>query len=124
MILLANSCPNLNVIRLKNCRNITDQSIDTLSQHCPLSILHLAGCSEITNFGLDCLASNNSANTLKNLSLMGLVNITDDGVEKLVKACTNLAQLDMMNCRQISMNLRIKLAPIDVSEKSVLELKW
>ena len=79
---------------------ITDTGLKNISQlDLPaLEWLMLGYCTKITDAGMSYVAE---VKGLKNLSLMGCQQITDDGLEK-IKALTTLEYLDLRGCKNIT----------------------
>lgn len=83
--LLATTHPNLEVLLLSGCQDITDQSLSILGKCCPqLKVLHIRGNASVTDVAL--LA--------------------------LVTCCTALRSVDMADCKNISvLHDLVKLLP-------------
>lgn len=86
----------LRELRLKGCRNITDDAIQRFTQLCHMiESLDLSGCQNLTNTTCDCLGQNCSL--LQTLSLESCSRIDDTGLE-LLSWCSNLTCLDVSWC--------------------------
>ena len=86
------NCTNLTKLRLTRCPHISDQALESLSKE---------------------------TTSLKYLSLEGSEGITQKGVEKILKYCTRIQDLDLTNCR----NIKDLTLPIEASKLQVLILE-
>ncbi|KAK4052080.1 SCF ubiquitin ligase complex subunit [Microbotryomycetes sp. JL201] len=75
---IARSCPELRRIKLRNCENLSDTTIVLLSQLCPLLLeVDVVYCTRVTSLSLHQLFR--SSHHLRELSLQGCSEITDEG---------------------------------------------
>ncbi|XP_074598743.1 uncharacterized protein LOC141853334 [Brevipalpus obovatus] len=115
---LLKSCPRLKVLRLLRSIYLTDKGISKISKFCKdISYLDLSQ-SKITSRSFSSLSQ---LDLLRGLSLDG-TNITDEDVEKLLKACPKLMFLGVNECRRVS--FRALLAAYDLSEKGLLDKQF
>ncbi|KAK4050554.1 SCF ubiquitin ligase complex subunit [Microbotryomycetes sp. JL221] len=75
---IARGCPELRRIKLRNCDNLSDTTIILLSQLCPLLLeVDVVFCTRITSLALHQLFR--TSHHLRELSLQGCSDVTDDG---------------------------------------------
>lgn len=102
---LASKCPNLAVLDVATCSNVTDDFLSFLATDVKdstaksLTELNLSGCNKITDQGLRYLA--NSCPNLKCLMLAGCGKITDEGVLALSQLAS-LEELSLRHCDYVS----------------------
>lgn len=127
---LAQNCPNMINFFCKECIQISDQTILSLSQYCPdldnidlsrtsmtyritdvsmlslsercqsLRKLNLNSCEQVTDVGLTWLAS--GCHVLEDLDVGDCVKITDAGLRSIGNGCHALQRLDITNCKLVS----------------------
>ncbi|VDP60137.1 unnamed protein product [Schistosoma curassoni] len=86
----------LRELRLKGCRNVTDEALKCFTELCHMiESLDLSGCQNLTNGTCDYLGKNCSL--LTTLSLESCSRIDDAGLEML-SWCSNLTCLDVSWC--------------------------
>jgi len=95
------NCPNLSILNLKKCSNITDKVLFVASEYLKESMvsLNVTGARMITNQGLKALAM--SLRNLRELSLRKCLQITDVGLGYL-HSCRFLESLDLSECPLIT----------------------
>jgi hypothetical protein len=80
---------------------ITDRMCDIIARRCPnLQILSLANCANVTNEGLRAIS--HGCPQLESLDLEKLSSITDDGIRVLAQGCPNLSSVNLSGCSQIT----------------------
>lgn len=89
---------NLQTLNLSMCNKITDQGLAYLAQLKNLQILNLAACTQITDQGLVSLTQ---LQKLKTLGLSGCYRIKDQGLKSL-EQLQNLQTLTLTGCIQIT----------------------
>ena len=98
---LAQSCPQLQSLKLFRCDRITDAGVTEVAQGCPnLQSLHLDFCYTITDAGVTEVAR--GCPHLRSLSLYWCSRITDAGLSKVAQGCLQLEWADLSGCRQIT----------------------
>nr|XP_006817467.1 PREDICTED: uncharacterized protein LOC100370660 [Saccoglossus kowalevskii] len=104
---LAMSCPILHTVYLRRCRNITDDAIITISQHCrQLMQLNIGGCQQLTDTSLMALGQNCRMLKCVNFNQTRVIHskvreldlsecdITDDGL-RILALCKQLRKIDL-----------------------------
>jgi F-box/leucine-rich repeat protein 2/20 len=95
------SLAQLRVLNLMSCTNITDETVEDISQHCHvLEYLCLSNCREITDRSL--IAISQGSPYLKDLELALCSGLTDAGFVQLAKNCHELERMDLEDCNQIT----------------------
>ncbi|KAM0787982.1 hypothetical protein ACM66B_006184 [Microbotryomycetes sp. NB124-2] len=85
---IARNCPELRRIKLRNCENLSDTTIILLSQLCPLLLeVDVVYCTRVTSLSLHQLFR--SSHHLRELSLQGCSDITDDGFPNVQMGATS-----------------------------------
>eukprot|EP01106_Pelomyxa_sp_JSP_P012618 TRINITY_DN3538_c0_g1_i2.p1 TRINITY_DN3538_c0_g1~~TRINITY_DN3538_c0_g1_i2.p1 ORF type:complete len:269 (-),score=51.50 TRINITY_DN3538_c0_g1_i2:143-949(-) len=104
---LSLSCSKLTVLNVKRCCSLTDYSIVQVAERCTgLRSLELDGLP-ITNRSLLKIA--HCCPSLTSIGVSFCRKITTEALEMLVKSCTQLKQLSLYGCSQISLAaLRLK----------------
>jgi EIN3-binding F-box protein len=87
---LADGCPNLQVINVMECYEVTDIGIIQLAEKCP-NIQKLISCYDITNMSLIKLGE--GCHKLMKLDLSDISNINGMGIRSLLDGCRNLNKL-------------------------------
>jgi hypothetical protein len=98
---LLKACPNIEMMNLAWCSNITDASLANLQHFAALQSLNLFGCYNITDAGLLNLQQ---FTALQYLNLGGCKNITDTGLVNL-QHLTALQYLNLAWCSNINAGL-------------------
>ncbi|XP_040827156.1 dynein regulatory complex subunit 6 [Ochotona curzoniae] len=98
VIRLAERCPNLNYLSLRNCEHLTDLGIENIVNIFSLVSVDLSG-TVISNEGLILLSRHKK---LKELSLSDCSKFTDVGIQIFCKSSRNLEHLDVSYCPQLS----------------------
>ena len=89
----------LQVLSLAECRNLSDQGLQKLSQLRYLKKLSLLWCNKIEDEGLSFVANNFTF--LEDLDLGG-TNITSNGLRDLVNKASNLKSVSIMGCKKLN----------------------
>lgn len=89
---IAHGCPNLEMINIAYCKDITDTSIISLSKCSRLNIFESRGCPLITSLGLAAIAV--GCKQLTKLDIKKCHNINDLGMLPLARFSQNLRQVD------------------------------
>lgn len=134
------NCPNISVISLRSCSQITDQSLFNISDtYCnKLTNIDLCYCKKITDIGISyffkkcekletinigwcrnindgCLISNeNKFSSLKCISLKACNKLTDSSIIFISEKCSNLQNIILTGCNLITdtcINSIIKKCP-------------
>ncbi|XP_009765662.1 uncharacterized protein LOC107774085 [Nicotiana tabacum] len=122
---VALACPNLEMLDVSSCRNLTEAGIASVLEVCiQMRDLRLDHCSMITHIGqgtelpnLEVINAAGSALSDKGLAIIGsrcsrllklnLENckgVTADGIHALVKNCKSLREINLKNCPQVSIS--------------------
>lgn len=82
------------------CTGVGDDGLAALSMGCKkLKKLNLSYCSEVTDNGMKCLSH---LETLFDLEMRGLINISGAGLMAVAAGCKGLAELDLKHCKNIN----------------------
>lgn len=94
---VASICPNLSLLDLSNCVNITGEGVVEVLKRCSqIRYLGINQCSGIKTFPVDLELSN-----LEVLCARGL-DIDDDGLATIGNRCQRLLQLDLTDCLNVT----------------------
>lgn len=80
---LLKSCENLTYLDLSRCKRLTDQALEAMAGANSLQVAILKGCTLVTDWGLNVLASGRTARTLRRLDLSECDQLMDNGVASL-----------------------------------------
>ncbi len=111
VIYVLDACPNLRVLDLSSCRQISDISPENLFRKSACGVfnnlfwLNLSGCEQITDRGTQYVCA---LKKLKVLTLSGCKNITPKGLLDL-KTMESLTVLDLAYCREITDEVLLNL---------------
>ncbi|XP_011403084.1 PREDICTED: protein AMN1 homolog [Amphimedon queenslandica] len=95
---LTRNCCYLLSLSLSGCHMITDKSVMILTDRCHyLQVLDLSR-TKVSNNGLYYLSKGMCSTKLKELKVTQCINITDEGVQAIMKHCTRLSFLDINGC--------------------------
>jgi len=86
-----------------------------------IRVLNVAGCNEITDDGLEIVLR--KCPELIRLSLVGLTNLTDKSIPNLLKS-DKLQEIDLANTPRITSGAKVSVKHLDVSMQSVKKLNW
>lgn len=92
------SCPLLESLSLKNCKQITDPVIESLGNQ--LQQLDLTDCDQITDLGIVSIISKSGPN-VKSLKISGR-KITDLCLNQVAGSCHHLEHLELHDCEYVS----------------------
>ncbi|XP_006775010.1 PREDICTED: F-box/LRR-repeat protein 13 [Myotis davidii] len=95
---LAERCPNLNYLSLRNCEQLTDSGVEYIINIYSLISLDLSG-TYVSNKGLSTLSRHKK---LKELSLSECYEFTNYGIQVFCRVSQILEQLDVSYCTQLS----------------------
>lgn len=100
VIYIASNCPNLQEINLSKCMNVTDKSTCLLLVKCTnLTKLILYNCNKITDATVEQITKlPQLALNLKEIDISSCQNVTDDGLQALVRHCPYLQVLFLEEC--------------------------
>jgi hypothetical protein len=86
---LVDANPNIHSLKAVSCRKaIVDESLAALAKGCHLlSILDISYCSEVTDAGLEEFKSQKETWSFGELSLNGLVHVSNAGVSSILSTC-------------------------------------
>ena len=94
----------LKTLILAWCEKITDVGVSHLQRMQCLEHLNLANCGQnITDTGGVAISA---ISTLKKLSLVALVKVTDHAIVALAENCLNLEVIDLSDCRLTGVGIR------------------
>lgn len=100
LLVIGQNCPYLRVLNIANGRSVTDEGIAHIASGCPrLEVLDLSWCSRVTDWAILKIATN-----MPNLRDVGLseTRVTDVGISELTKWCGKLEALHLARCINIS----------------------
>lgn len=96
---IADNCPDLEVVQLANCPEVSDTGLERLLTRCKkLMSINLAG----TNITDQTLANIAGCEYLLELSLIDCPNVTDRGVAAIAKQCKNLSGICMNGSQHLT----------------------
>ncbi|KAI9469988.1 MAG: hypothetical protein EXX96DRAFT_387810 [Benjaminiella poitrasii] len=88
---------SLTHLRLNSIYQLTDRSVEYISNHCPnLRLIHLVRCWQLNNVSLRLLAMH--CKKLLYISISFLSRTNEEGIRHLVQACPKLVWLDITGC--------------------------
>ncbi|KAF2652001.1 RNI-like protein [Lophiostoma macrostomum CBS 122681] len=97
---LVGNVPYLEGLQVSKCHGLTDDALTSLLPTCPvLTHLDLEELDGLTNHVLKTVATSPCAPHLRHLCVSYCENLGDPGMLPVLKACSNLASLDMDNTR-------------------------
>uniref|UniRef100_K3X4C0 WW domain-containing protein n=1 Tax=Globisporangium ultimum (strain ATCC 200006 / CBS 805.95 / DAOM BR144) TaxID=431595 RepID=K3X4C0_GLOUD len=119
-VALAIKCKALTWLDISGSPNIDAVGVHALAQYCKqLTYLNLSDCQRINDAALEALSTSSAtaksvfssslSSPLATLALANCPRITETGVARLTKACTNLTTLDLTDCAQIGRRFLQKL---------------
>jgi len=126
LIVIAQHCPQLELIDISSCRLVTDQAIIALARNCKkLRHISAPNCLKITDTSLSALG--HEAHNLSHLNVECCDYITDNGVIDMVKGATKLKALNLRGCNELTAvcvpaiveNLKM-LVSLDISMSGVV----
>ncbi|KAL6002898.1 hypothetical protein ACLOJK_023120 [Asimina triloba] len=88
---IAHGCPNMRKINLSYCKDITDDSLRSLSKCLRLMTLEIRGCTQISSAGLAAIGM--GCKQITQLDLKFCHNIDDAGILQLAHQSQNLRQV-------------------------------
>ena len=107
----------LNVFALFRCAGITDSGILAIARGCPgLEMINVAYCKEITDDSLISLSKCSKLNTIES---RGCPHITSSGLAEIATRCKQLTKLDIKKCYKIDDAGMIQLAHFSQNLKQV-----
>eukprot|EP00899_Mesostigma_viride_P023234 jgi/Mesvir1/4095/Mv16057-RA.1 len=99
--LLADNCPLLEKLSLKECPGVTDASISKIAAQCKqLRHLNLRGCAGVTDTSMKILAQENP--DLRHLKVKHCRDVTDASVREIATRCPLLLSLNLAGCAAVS----------------------
>ncbi|KAG6336528.1 hypothetical protein ID866_2550, partial [Astraeus odoratus] len=99
-LMLRHTSSSMKVLDLSGLTKITDEAIAGVAAHCPgLDTLMLAGCTNLTDKAVESISR---IGGLKRLSLAHVHHITDNGVMKLARECTDLRSIDLASVMELA----------------------
>jgi hypothetical protein len=125
IIKFASIFPNLQVLDLSNCGDISDESICQVLRCCKIRYLNLTFCKRVDFHGLNFevsklevlnlsstkvddetlnVISRNCCGLLK-LKLNFCNHVTEKGVNRVVEKCTQLRKINLVGCRKLHNNV-------------------
>ncbi len=103
--------PCLKYINFDGCVSVTDSGLSTLLEQCPsLKKLTLCDCTNITDLSLEKLSQSSSCNFIASLNINGCWYVTDAGVINVIETCPHLTFLDVSFCSNITDKALLKIA--------------
>lgn len=98
---VADHCPLLENLNIRNCSAVSDEIVVSLCKHCVrLKILCLDHCVRLTDQSV--LAIAERLPNLVGLSITGVSNITSSAIETLASRCRELEKLSVSECTNVS----------------------
>ena len=92
------SCKSLTYLCFCYCEHISDTGVELLGHIPSLTSLDLSGCN-LSDQGVAGLRNNPQ---FKHLTLAELLDITDDGLQKMCSTLSKLETLDLCDCQHIT----------------------
>ncbi|XP_078152740.1 uncharacterized protein LOC144547926 [Carex rostrata] len=100
--IISSSGESLLSIKLLDCFNVTDVTAFAVAKSCPnLEILVLGGCCDITDQSLNAIVYSCGKN-LRSLRLDGCEKLTDLSLKSVISNCENLVALDIGSCDKVT----------------------
>jgi len=106
-------CKQLQVLKLSNCKGVTNTVLKRLGKCRHLQTLELDDCKEMTDLGVIALSR---CKWLRSLNLRGCIQVSDKGVSALAD-CKRLRSLILIDCNLVT--------PVGIAElrKAIPQLK-
>lgn len=114
---------NLKILKIRQCRAITDQSVNDLRLLTHLEYLDVSECDAITSKGFIGGIANDSHVRLIELHVSAL-NIGELDVIKLAESLTNLRVLDLSFCKNAVTNLAVQMIFKHLTHLRTLSLEF
>ncbi|XP_057853440.2 F-box/LRR-repeat protein 10 isoform X2 [Cryptomeria japonica] len=132
-------CKNLQVLDLKGCRGVGDDALKAVSfltklktlqlnssdisdlglsylgsGNAPLVSLSLRSCPRVTHRGISSLVAGSLVQTLQNLDLSNIPNLTDNAIKALGKSGVQIVELRLRECPRITDTSIMVLASMQI----------
>lgn len=100
--IISSSGESLVSVKLLDCFKVTDVTVFALAKSCPnLEILVIGGCCDVTDESLRALIDSCGEN-IKSLRLDGCEKLTDLSLKSVISNCRNLVALDIGSCDKVT----------------------
>ncbi|EAA14603.5 AGAP010289-PA, partial [Anopheles gambiae str. PEST] len=94
--------PNLKVLNLSLCKQVTDSSLGRITQHLKnIEVLELGGCSNITNTGLSKETADGTP-ALEYLGLQDCQRLSDEALRHIAQGLTSLRSINLSFCVSVT----------------------
>ncbi|RWR78963.1 F-box/LRR-repeat protein 3-like protein isoform X1 [Cinnamomum micranthum f. kanehirae] len=118
---IAQGCPMLQIINLAYCKDISDDSLRSLSTCSRLNTLEIRGCARVSSVGLSLIAV--GCKQIAKLDVKKCYHIDDAGMIPLAPLCQNLRQINLSYCSITDVGL-LALASIScLQNMTILHLR-
>lgn len=123
VLYLLQHCPLLENLNVRNCRKLTDKSLEFISENGHhVKRLQIGGNFNMTAFGIHSFLKRPIASRLVDISISGLI-ITDDILDTMAKRCKNLTRLGL-NYIDVSENAVRNLVDAVAPQLEHLSIAW
>lgn len=100
--IISSSGESLLSIKLLDCFKVTDVTVFAVAKSCPnLEVLVIGGCCDITDESLNAIVYSCGKN-LRSLRLDGCEKLTDLSLKSVISNCENLEALDIGSCDKVT----------------------
>ena len=99
---IAKYCPHLRDLDVKYCREITDASLLSLRKCSELQSVKFNYCARLQDAGVTAFVGAGLAQALRELQLVGCIELHDKALEEVAKRCPQLKTLCLDGCTQLS----------------------
>lgn len=120
---ITTNCPLLQVLDVSGCTKLTDKTSLSIATLTYITAINLSN-TETSDVGLNALSLGQSSKSLIEIKLNNCINISDEGVNDLVKGCKKLSILVFCNCPKVTVDCQLALDSFLNKDKKSKLLTW
>lgn len=120
---LTTLCTLLQVLDVSGCTKLTDETALSIAALANIRAINLSN-TEIGDVGLHALSAGQSSKSLVEIKLNNCINISDKGVNDLVKGCRKLVILVFCNCPKVTVECQLALDSFLNKDKKSKLITW
>lgn len=116
-------CTLLQVLDVSGCTKLTDGTALSIATLTNIRAINLSN-TDISDVGLNALSAGQSSKSLVEIKLNNCIDISDKGVNDLVKGCRKLSILVFCNCPKVTVDCQLALDSFLNKDKKSKLITW